>query len=187
MNKNQKSTNYQLMKEGKPYQLDDFLISMQKQCATTLNKVNRLPFTSNRRHKLMSKLFGGVGDNNIIKSGLNCNYGFNITIGNGCYINYGVTIIDSFEVEIGDNVFIAPHVAICSVTHPNEYKDRRQMIGGKVTISDNAWIGAGAIIFPGVTIGAGAIVGAGAVVRQDVKPNTIVAGVPAKVIKTIEQ
>ena len=63
------------------------------------------------------------------------------------------------------------------------YYKRRNLIGDKVVIKDNVWIGAGAVILPGVTINEGAVIGAGAIVKEDVASKTVVAGVPAKVIK----
>lgn len=173
------------MQQGKSFYIDEYLYERQSNCSKTLVKINSLPFGSARREKLFKKLFKGLGDNCVIKDKFACNYGFNITIGSGCYFNFGVTILDSFEVSIGNNVFLAPQVVISPVTHPLEAKNRRNLTGKKITIEDDVWIGAGAIILPGVTVHKGAVVGAGAVVREDVPENTVVAGIPAKYIKTI--
>lgn len=134
---------------------------------------------------MFNKPFGDIRTNNIIKEGFHCNYGFNIHIGSNNYINFDVTILDSYEVYIGNNVFIAPKVLISPVTHPLLAKDRRNLIINAIHIEDDVWIGAGAIILPGVTIHRGAIIGAGAVVNKDVEENTVVVGVPAKVTKKI--
>ena len=66
-------------------------------------------------------------------------------------------------------------------------KDRGSMIPAPIRIGKNVWVGANAVILPGVTIGDGAIVAAGAVVNRDVPENTVVGGVPAKVIRTIHE
>ena len=182
---NSGSEHYRLMKEGKPFRIDDFLYKKQTECSKLLVKINALPFGSSRREKLLNKLFAHLGGNSVIKEALTCNYGFNISIGDNCYINHDVTILDSFEVYIGNNVFVAPKVVISPVTHPVEAKDRRDLIGKKIIIEDDVWIGAGAVILPGVTIHKGAVIAAGAVVKKDVEANTVVGGIPAKFIKTI--
>jgi acetyltransferase-like isoleucine patch superfamily enzyme len=177
---------YNLMKKEESYFIDDFLFNKQKECSKTLSRINRLPFGSKRREKLLCSLFSSIGSNNIIKEGFKCNYGFNITIGNNCYINYDVIMLDSYKIHLGNNVFIAPKVVISPVTHPLDAKERKHLIGKQIIIEDNVWIGAGAIILPGVTIHEGAVIAAGAVVKKDVEKYTIVGGIPARVIKKIE-
>lgn len=111
-------------------------------------------------------------------------------IGKGVDISTGVFIEESFPhlITIEDNVDIGPNVII--VAHDSSYhciQPDISLICKKVIIKRNAYIGAGAIILPGVTIGEYSIVAAGAVVRKDVPPWTVVAGVPARVIGTVEQ
>lgn len=88
-------------------------------------------------------------------------------------------------ITIEDNVMLAPKVCLLSEGHPIAGKDRQMLTTGRIHIKQNAWIGAGAYILPGVTVGENAIVAAGAVVSKDVPDNTVVGGIPAKVIKTI--
>jgi acetyltransferase-like isoleucine patch superfamily enzyme len=83
-------------------------------------------------------------------------------------------------------VLIAPKVSLLSEGHPIEPENRQSLIPGHIHIKRNAWIGAGAIILQGVTIGENSIVAAGAVVSKDVPDNTIVGGIPSKVIKNID-
>lgn len=182
----QTSEQYILMQSGKSFKFDDFLYNKQNKCAKMLSKVNRLPFGNKKRDVIFKKLFSSFGDNNVIKEGLRCNFGFNISIGSNCYFNYNVTVLDSFEVQIGNNVFVGPNVVISAVTHPLKASDRRNLQGGKTIIEDDVWIGAGAVILSKVIIHKGAVIGAGAVVTKDVPANTVVAGVPAKVIKDIQ-
>ncbi len=180
------SQQYELMKEGKSYHFDDFLLEKQKACAKKLCKINKLPFGSKRRERLLDKVFSR-GENCIIKEGFMCNFGFNITMGKKCYLNYGVKILDSYKVEIGNNVFIGPETVITAVTHPLKAENRRELIIKKVVIEDDVWIGAGAIIFPGVTLHKGCVVGAGAIVRKDVDAYSVVVGVPAKELKKVKK
>jgi maltose O-acetyltransferase len=89
-------------------------------------------------------------------------------------------------IEIGDNVIVASHTVITSETH-NKYARlfRESTQCSPVSIGDNCWIGAGAIILPGVHIGQGCVIGAQAVVTRDIPPHSIVVGVPAHVIEEL--
>ncbi|ANZ63590.1 galactoside O-acetyltransferase [Secundilactobacillus paracollinoides] len=108
----------------------------------------------------------------------------NIVIGNHVTINFNALFMAAGGIEIGDNVQIAGNVQLVSNNH--DLKDRSILIGKKITIKAGVWIGAGASILPGVTVGENAVVGTAAVVTKDVAPNTVVAGNPARVIKTIQ-
>lgn len=180
------SAEYEKMRRGESFVPDAFLYGKQSECSAKLLQINALPYGDAHREELLHSLFGKLGQGNVIKDGFKCNYGFNISIGDRCYFNYNVVILDSFEVEIGNNVFIAPNAVISPVTHPNEAALRRNLIGGKIVIEDDVWIGAGAVILPGVTLHRGAIVAAGAVVKEDVPADTVVGGIPAKVIKKVD-
>ena len=93
-------------------------------------------------------------------------------------------------VKIGDRVYTSPFTQIIAVNHlfddPEQPFTEQGITAEGIIIEDDVWIGAGAIITDGVRIGQGAVVAAGAVVTKDVLPHTVVAGVPAKMIKTID-
>ena len=112
-------------------------------------------------------------------------FGRHLRIGKNVFINSGVMFTDLGGITLEDNVLIGPRANIISVNHPVEPQARRGIVLNPVRICKNAWIGANATILPGVTVGENAIVAAGAVVSKDVPPNTVVGGVPAKIIKTI--
>lgn len=114
-------------------------------------------------------------------------YGRNIRIGENCFINTGVTMVDLGGIKIEDDVFIAPGVMLISVNHKRGPEKRKELDLAPVVVKKNAWIGARAIILPGVTVGENAIVAAGAIVTKDVPANAEVAGVPAKIIKMIDK
>lgn len=114
-------------------------------------------------------------------------FGKNTRVGKGVFINFGCTFLDQGGITIGDGVFIAPDVKILTEGHPEEPTRRRTLLTKPVVIGDGVWIGAGATILPGVTIGENAIVAAGAVVSRDVEPDTIVGGVPARVLRKIRR
>ncbi len=113
------------------------------------------------------------------------NVGINIVLGKNVFINHACSMLDLGGITIEDDVMIGPRVNITSENHPVEIPQRKTLVPGQVIIKRNAWIGAGATILPGITVGENAVVAAGAVVNKDVPDNTVVGGVPAKVIKTL--
>jgi len=113
------------------------------------------------------------------------NYGKNTKIGKNVFINFDCVFLDLGGITIEDNVLIAPKVSLLSEGHPTSIEDRHSLIPKPILIKKNAWIGANATILPGVTIGENSVVAAGAVVSKDVPDNTIVGGIPAKILKTI--
>jgi acetyltransferase-like isoleucine patch superfamily enzyme len=114
------------------------------------------------------------------------NFGTHITLGKNVFINHACSFLDLGGITIEDDVQIGPRVNIVTENHPIDPKTRKYLDLTSVVIKKNAWIGAGATILPGITIGENSVVAAGAVVNKDVPPNTIVGGVPAKIIKTID-
>jgi maltose O-acetyltransferase len=136
----------------------------------------------------MKSFFGSVGEGSNVLPGFVCDNGRNISVGRNFLANYNVTILDIAPVKIGDYVMIGPNVLIATVNHPLTPAGRRKhlAIGKPVTIGNDVWIGGNAVILPGVTIGDNVVVGAGAVVTKDVPSNSLVAGVPARVIRTLE-
>lgn len=111
-------------------------------------------------------------------------YGLNITIGKTVFIGHQCSFTGHAPIDIGDEVLIAHNVNLVTAGHPVEPGQRRDYItAAPITIGNNVWIGAAATILPGVHVGAGAVVAAGAVVSRDVAPATLVAGVPARVIR----
>lgn len=113
------------------------------------------------------------------------NLGIFTRLGKNVFINHDCTFLDMGGITIEDDVMIAPKVCITTEGHPLQPHERKQLFVKPVVIKRNAWIGAGAIILPGITIGENSVVAAGAVVNKDVPENTVVGGVPAKVIKTL--
>jgi len=113
------------------------------------------------------------------------NLGAFTTIGKNVFINHACSFLDLGGITIEDNVLIGPRVNLVTESHPLDPGDRKALLTKPVTIKSGAWIGAAATILPGVTIGENAVVAAGSVVSKDVPANTVVAGVPAKIVKSI--
>lgn len=109
-----------------------------------------------------------------------------VTVGKNVYVNHACSMLALGKITIEDDVLIGPKANLLSEGHPLDPKTRKSMDVSPVVIKRNAWIGAGATILPGVTVGENSIVAAGAMVTKDVPANTVVAGVPAKVVKELE-
>jgi acetyltransferase-like isoleucine patch superfamily enzyme len=113
------------------------------------------------------------------------NFGKHIRIGKNVFINHACSFLDLGGITIEDDVLIGPRVNLTTENHPVDPTKRKHLNLKQILIKRNAWIGAGATILPGVTVGENSIVAAGAVVNKDVPPNTIVGGIPAKMLGTI--
>lgn len=112
--------------------------------------------------------------------------GKNITFGKNVFINSGCRFQDQGGIIIGDGTFIGHNVVLATLNHGLMPEDRGTTYPAPIMIGKNVWIGANATVLQGVTIGDNAVIAAGAVVTKDVLENTIVGGVPAKVIKKID-
>lgn len=193
-------TLFDRMREGELVEQTDFSILWKMargyRLCRKLNKTSML--RQGRRARLLHKLFGSVdGDPFYVQSPLYVDYGCNIHVGKNFLSNYNVVMQDEAKIRIGDNVMIASNVVITTDLHPKDRHQRKVHWNPKrfpsghrgihihakpVTIEDDVWICAGAVICPGVTIGEGSIIGAGSVVVRDVPAGVFAAGVPCRVI-----
>jgi acetyltransferase-like isoleucine patch superfamily enzyme len=114
-------------------------------------------------------------------------FGSQVTVGRRAYINRGCSIQAAVAVTIGDDVHLGPGVRIITISHEIGPSRRRagERYSRPVAIGDGAWVGAGCEILPGATVGAGAVVAAGSVVTGDVAADTLVGGVPARLIRAL--
>lgn len=112
-----------------------------------------------------------------------------VSIGDNCLITIGSYWDLAAPIRVGNFVGISPEVMLLTGTHDTHNPQNRvgQMKARPVTICDGAWLGARCLILPGVTVGEGAVVGAGAVVTKNVPAHTMVAGVPATVIRRLPE
>jgi maltose O-acetyltransferase len=142
-----------------------------------------LDMASSDRHTLLRERLAAVGDGAVIRPPFHCDYGFNIRLGAGAFLNFNCVILDVVEVTIGDHTQIGPGVQILAADHPRDPALRASGLefGRRVRIGRNVWIGAGAIILPGVSIADDAVIGAGSVVTRDVPAGATAFGNPARV------
>lgn len=127
-----------------------------------------------------------VGDTFTLIPPFYTDYGLNISVGRAVFIGYQCAFTGHAAIDIADEVMIAHKVNLVTAGHPVEPDLRRAYItAAPIAIETNVWIGAAATVLPGVRIGADSVVAAGAVVTRDVPPATLVAGVPARVVKCL--
>lgn len=183
-------TELEKMERGLDYCFFDNEVSQRKIKAFNLcEELNKIPIEEEEKREVaIKKLFGTAGKEISLQPNFYCDCGKNIYAGHRFLTNYNVTILDIAPVMIGSDVMIGPNTVITTVGHPISPRQRKKKMANSklIKIGNNVWIGANCTILPGVKIGDNAIVAAGAVVTKDVPENSIVAGVPAKVIKEIE-
>lgn len=200
MQKNEKRiSEWERMVSGKLYNSASADIEKQHMRGLVLcDKFNR---TSVKRMKakqrVLEKLIPSAKENGLaVFSPFYCEYGVNIHVGKGCFINYNCTFLDVSPIKFGDGVWVGANVTIATPNHPfiaeerlvADYPDGRHDLeySASVMVGDGCWICSGVTICGGVTIGKGSIIAAGAVVTRDIPENCIAAGVPAKVIRQID-
>lgn len=180
-------TEKQKMLAGEFYNAADPEIQADQAAARAwMDRYNLTPGLANgERQAMLRQRLAAVGEGAFIRPPFHCDYGFNIRLGRGVFMNFNCIILDVVLVEIGDQTQIGPGVQILTADHPRDPALRAQGLefGRPIRIGRNVWIGGGALIMPGVTIGDDALIGAGAVVTKDVPADTTVGGNPARVIR----
>jgi len=178
----------QKMLAGELYRADDPEIQADQAAARAwMARYNAsLDKSDDERRPLLRERLREVGDGAVIRPPFHCDYGFNIALGSGVFLNFNCVILDVVQVTIGDSTQIGPAVQIYTADHPPDAELRRAgyEFGRPVSIGSNVWIGGGAIILPGITVGDNAIIGAGSVVTRDIPEGAIVAGNPARLMKS---
>ncbi len=167
-------TEMEKMKAGLEYTYaDQELIARKTQAIEWCEEYNAIDGRDYaRQYECLKKMLGSVGERVWISKTFGCDCG----------------ILDIREVFIGNNVMIGPNTLITTVGHPLSPKARRGYMAkaAPVRIGNDVWLGGNVTILPGVTIGNNVVVAAGAVVNKDVPDNSLVGGIPAKLIRKIE-
>lgn len=166
------------------------LIEHRLKAQVLLLKFNQTPLRDGKEiHALYKQLFNDDPQSLTIMSPLTVDYGYNISFGENVFVNASCYFMDGAKITIGHNAFIGPYCGFYTASHPLAYKYRNQGLekASPIVVGDNCWFGANVSVMPGVKIGNGCVMAAGSVVTKDVPDNALVAGVPAKVIKVIDQ
>lgn len=160
------------------------------ECKEKCWRYNQLsPNDRDGQRRIFADLLGKMGENVTFVPPFWCDYGYHISVGDYFYANHNLVITDGAEVIFGDNVFIAPNCCFSTAEHainPEQRKAGMEM-AKPITVGNNVWIGAGAIILAGVTIGDNSVIGAGSIVKKSIPANVVAAGVPCRVLRKITE
>lgn len=177
-------TEMQKMLAGEPYRASDpEICAASAEAFAWMGRYNAaLGAPEDERAALLRERLGAVGTGTIVRPPFHCDYGFNVRLGAGVFLNFNCVILDVVEVSIGDGTQIGPAAQIYTADHPRDPQGRQGGLefGRPVRIGRNVWIGGGTIILPGITIGDDAMIGAGAVVTRDVPAGATALGNPAR-------
>ena len=145
------------------------------------------PSETEKKNKIIKKLFGKTKGSFNILAPFWCDYGYNIEVGENFFANHNCVILDGAKVKFGDNVFIAPNCGFYTAGHPIDAKRRNAGLeyAYPITVGNNVWIGGGVQVMPGVKIGNNVVIGGGSVVTHDIPDGVIAVGNPCKLLRPI--
>ncbi len=169
---------------------DDDLVASRRACQRLLDRFNATRADEDgARQGLLRELLGSLGTGSmILLPRFQCDYGTNISIGSNTFVNYDSIMLDCAPITIGDYVSIGPRVQLLTAWHPVDDHEARRAgweAASPITIGNNTWIGAGALLCPGVTVGDNSVIGAGSVVTKGVAAHVVAAGNPCRVIREV--
>lgn len=164
---------------------DPELVTARKRAQGLMRDYNGTVFGDEARAPLLAALLGQCGKDCALRAPLYVDYGWNVHLEDGVFLNHGCVLLDVCPIHIGARTQIGPCVQILTADHPRDpaIRARGLEFGRAIRIGRDVWIGGGAILLPGITVGDEAIIGAGSVVTRDVAQGVTVAGNPARVIK----
>ena len=164
-----------------------YMCELSQEALLLTAEMNSTYHTPDELREIFIKLTGKpVDDTFYLFPPFYTDFGKNLTVGKHVFFNSGCKFQDQGGIEIGDGTLLGHNVVLATLNHGFLPEERHDLLPAPIRIGKNVWIGSNSTILPGVTIGDGAIVAAGAVVAKDVPRNTVVGGVPAKVIRMID-
>lgn len=139
------------------------------------------------RAEILRELLGRLGTGAVIEPPFYCDYGSQIELSDGVFVNLNCVFLDPARIRIGAQTNLGPNVQLLTADHP---RDPRERVAGPelarpIEIGARVWLGGGVIVCPGVTIGDGSTIGAGSVVARDIPAGVIAAGNPCRVLRPV--
>jgi len=145
------------------------------------------PEDSVLRATMLGELLGRIGPSSCIEPPFYCDYGSQISLGDGVFVNFGAVFLDPGTITLGDQAQLGPMVQLLTADHPRDAAARAAgpELARPIDIGSRVWLGAGVIVCPGVSIGGDTIVGAGSVVVRDLPAGVVAAGNPCRIIRSL--
>ncbi len=183
-------TEYEKMRSQELYYFSDpeihaSLVHAKKVCA----RLRSMTICDEDYRQVIEELIPGVPQSTTICPPFHCDHGTGIILGENVFVNYDCIMLDGGYIRIGKHTLIGPHCQFYTPQHPMDYVERREEkeTAYPITIGEDCWLGGNVVVCPGVTIGNRCIIAAGSVVTKDIPDDSLAAGVPAVVKRSLKK
>lgn len=183
-------TEYEKMRSQELYYFSDpeihaSLVHAKKVCA----RLRSMTIYDEDYRQVIEELIPGIPQSTTICSPFHCDHGTGIILGENVFMNYDCIMLDGGYIRIGKHTLIGPHCQFYTPQHPMDYVERREEkeTAYPITIGEDCWLGGNVVVCPGVTIGNRCIIAAGSVVTKDIPDDSLAAGVPAVVKRSLKK
>ena len=183
-------TEYEKMRSQGLYYFSDpeihaSLVHAKKVCA----RLRSMTIYDEDYRQVIEELIPGIPQSTTICPPFHCDHGTGIILGENVFMNYDCIMLDGGYIRIGKHTLIGPHCQFYTPQHPMDYVERREEkeTAYPITIGEDCWLGGNVVVCPGVTIGNRCIIAAGSVVTKDIPDDSLAAGVPAVVKRSLKK
>lgn len=183
-------TEYEKMRSQELYYFSDpeihaSLVHAKKVCA----RLRSMTICDEDYRQVIEELIPGIPQSTTICPPFHCDHGTGIILGENVFMNYDCIMLDGGYIRIGKHTLIGPHCQFYTPQHPMDYVERREEkeTAYPITIGEDCWLGGNVVVCPGVTIGNRCIIAAGSVVTKDIPDDSLAAGVPAVVKRSLKK
>lgn len=183
-------TEYEKMRSQELYYFSDpeihaSLVHAKKVCA----RLRSMTIYDEDYRQVIEELIPGVPQSTTICPPFHCDHGTGIILGENVFMNYDCIMLDGGYIRIGKHTLIGPHCQFYTPQHPMDYVERREEkeTAYPITIGEDCWLGGNVVVCPGVTIGNRCIIAEGSVVTKDIPDDSLAAGVPAVVKRSLKK
>lgn len=183
-------TEYEKMRSQELYYFSDpeihaSLVHAKKVCA----RLRSMTIYDEDYRQVIEELIPGIPQSTTICPPFHCDHGTGIILGENVFMNYDCIMLDGGYICIGKHTLIGPHCQFYTPQHPMDYVERREEkeTAYPITIGEDCWLGGNVVVCPGVTIGNRCIIAAGSVVTKDIPDDSLAAGVPAVVKRSLKK
>lgn len=183
-------TEYEKMRSQELYYFSDpeihaSLVHAKKVCA----RLRSMTIYDEDYRQVIEELIPGIPQSTTICPPFHCDHGTGIILGENVFMNYDCIMLDGGYIRIGKHTLIGPHCQFYTPQHPMDYVERREEkeTAYPITIGEDCWLGGNVVVGPGVTIGNRCIIAAGSVVTKDIPDDSLAAGIPAVVKRSLKK